>query len=227
MQPYFMPYIGYFQLIAAVDLFVVYDNIQYTKKGWINRNRFLRNGVDHVFSIPLKAGSDFLDVCNRELAEGFDRNKLLNQLTGAYRGAPHFATVFPFIKNIIECTDTNLFAYLHHALIKTCEQLRIHTRIIVSSSVPVDHSLKNQDRVLAICSAVGAQTYINAIGGTSLYASEPFRAKGIDLQFLQPSPVKYDQFGNVFVPALSIIDLLMFNTNENIQSFLAPSSELR
>ena len=54
MQPYFLPYIGYWQLLSAVDQFVVYDNIKYTKKGWINRNRFLRDGTDAVFTIPLK-----------------------------------------------------------------------------------------------------------------------------------------------------------------------------
>ena len=59
MQPYFLPYIGYFQLIEAADVFVVYDNIKYTKKGWINRNRMLRNGSDMVFSLPLKKDSDF------------------------------------------------------------------------------------------------------------------------------------------------------------------------
>ena len=85
MQPYFFPYIGYFQLIAAVDQFIVYDNIKYTKKGWINRNRMLQNGKDVMFSLPLKSDSDFLDVCERELAADFNRDKLLNQLKGAYR----------------------------------------------------------------------------------------------------------------------------------------------
>src|SRR5258705_11030314 len=95
MQPYFFPYIGYFQLIAAVDLFIVYDNIKYTKKGWINRNRMLRNGKDVMFSVPLKNDSDYLDVCERELAADFNRDKLFNQLKGAYRGAPNFSQTFP------------------------------------------------------------------------------------------------------------------------------------
>ncbi|AVC45854.1 wbqC-like family protein (plasmid) [Rhizobium leguminosarum bv. viciae] len=85
MQPYFFPYIGYFQLIHAVDKFVVYDNIKYTKKGWINRNRILRNGEDYTFSLPIKAASDSLDICDRTLSTEFDRNKLVNQIQGAYR----------------------------------------------------------------------------------------------------------------------------------------------
>ena len=77
MQPYLFPYIGYFQLITAVDMFVLYDNIKYTKKGWINRNRLLQNGVDAMFSIPLKNAPDHLNVCERELADSFDASKFI------------------------------------------------------------------------------------------------------------------------------------------------------
>ena len=83
MQPYFFPYIGYFQLIAAVDMFIVYDNIKYTKKGWINRNRLLNRGKNVIFSLPLKNDSDYLNVCQRELAADFNRDKLLHQFKGA------------------------------------------------------------------------------------------------------------------------------------------------
>src|ERR1019366_7530880 len=107
MQPYFFPYIGYFQLIAAVDLFIVYDNIKYTKKGWINRNRMLQNGKDVMFSLPLKNGSDYLDVCERELAADFNRDKLLSQLSGVYRRAPYFAQTYPLIEEIVRYDDTN------------------------------------------------------------------------------------------------------------------------
>ena len=90
MQPYFLPYIGYFQLIAAVDQFIVYDNIKYTKKGWINRNRLLQNGTDTVFSIPLSKDSDALDIRERQIAADFRRDKLLKQIAEAYRKAPYF-----------------------------------------------------------------------------------------------------------------------------------------
>src|SRR5437868_13460953 len=90
MQPYFLPYIGYFQLIESVDLFVIYDNIKYTKKGWINRNRFLRNGADVVFTVPLRKDSDSLNVRERAVADDFDPRKLVNQVREAYRRAPHF-----------------------------------------------------------------------------------------------------------------------------------------
>lgn len=214
MQPYFMPYIGYFQLIAAVDTFIVYDNIKYTKKGWINRNRMLQNGKDVMFSLPLKSDSDSLDVCERELAADFNRDKLLSQFKGAYRSAPYFAQTFPLVEQIVRYEEANLFRFLHHSIVKTCEHLGITTEIKISSDIAIDHDLKNQDKVLALCEAVGATTYVNASGGMELYAKETFREKGVELKFIQSKPFEYVQFGNEFVPWLSIIDVMMFNSRE-------------
>lgn len=212
MQPYFMPYIGYFQLIAAVDLFIVYDNIKYTKKGWINRNRMLRNGRDATFSIPLKSDSDYLDVCERELAADFNRDKLLSQLRAAYRRAPYFDQTYPLIEQIVRYDETNLFRYLHHSIVKTCEHLGIATEIRISSEMAIDHGLKSQDRVLALCEAACANTYVNTMGGAALYAREAFRERDVELTFIKPKPFEYAQFGSEFVPWLSIIDVLMFNS---------------
>ena len=131
MQPYFLPYIGYFQLIASVDQFIVYDNIKYTKKGWINRNRMLQNGIDVMFSLPLKKDSDSLEVVQRELAADFNRDKLLNQFKGAYRKAPYFGETMHLIERIIRFEDNNLFSYLHHSIIQICKHLGITTDIRV------------------------------------------------------------------------------------------------
>ena len=110
--------------------------------------------------------------------------------------------------------DTNLFRFLHQSIIKTCEHLGITTEIRVSSGIAIDHDLKNQDKVLALCEALGATTYVNAIGGIELYSKEVFQDKGIDLKFIQSLPFEYPQFGNMFVPWLSIIDVMMFNSGE-------------
>jgi hypothetical protein len=214
MQPYFFPYIGYFQLIKSVDVFVVYDNIKYTKKGWINRNRMLQNGKDVMFSLPLKNDSDSLDVCERELATDFNRDKLLNQIKGAYRCALYFEQTFPLVERIMHYKDNNLFRFLHNSIVSTCKHLLIDTEIRVSSEIAIDHSLKNQDKVLVLCEALGASTYVNAIGGMALYSKETFREKGIELKFIQSKPFEYPQFGEAFVPWLSIIDVMMFNSKE-------------
>jgi hypothetical protein len=226
MQPYFFPYIGYFQLIKSVDVFVVYDNIKYTKKGWINRNRMLLNGKEVMFSLPLKKDSDSLDIRERELAADFNRDKLLNQIKGAYRRAPYFDQIFPLIESIVKYDDTNLFGFLHNSIIAICKHLLVDTEIRVSSGIDVDHCLKNQDRVLALCEALGASSYVNAIGGMALYSKEVFRERGVELKFIKPKLFTYPQFGNEFVPWLSIIDVLMLNSAEETSAGLSGCYDL-
>jgi len=220
MQPYFLPYIGYFQLLNAVDKYVVYDNIQYTKKGWFNRNRILHNGTDMLISLPVEKASDYLDVRERSVADSFDTKKLLNQIRESYRKAPYYETVMPIVESIINNEDRNLFDFIYNSIITICRYLDIKTEIIISSSLAVDHSLKGQDKVIAICKATGATDYYNAIGGQELYNTEEFKKENINLHFVSSNPIEYKQFGNEFVPWLSIIDVMMFNTVEEIKGML-------
>lgn len=225
MQPYFLPYLGYWQLIEAVDTFVIYDNIKYTKKGWINRNRLLRDGEAVIFSLPVAAGSDSLDVVERELAASLDRRKLLAQFQGAYAKAPLYAETLPLLREIIEHPEQNLYRYVRHSVDRLCSHLDIKTRIVVSSEVPIDHGLRAQDKVIAICKALGATDYINPIGGTELYEPSAFAEHGLTLRFLRATPFEYPQLGKAFVPWLSIIDLLMFNPVETVQGWLHSQRE--
>ena len=226
MQPYFFPYIGYFQLIESVDLFIIYDNIKYTKKGWINRNRLLRNGSDYVFTVPVRKDSDFLDVKDRAVAGNFDRAKLVNQLREAYRRAPHFQEAFPVVEKAIMSPEENLFQYIYAAVVDVCRYLAIDTHIIPSSSFAIDRALKAQAKVLALCKAAGTSTYINPMGGQELYSREEFDAQGIELKFLKSRPISYAQFGELFVPSLSIIDVMMFNPVATIRGFLETEYQL-
>jgi hypothetical protein len=226
MQPYFLPYIGYFQLIANADAFVIYDNIKYTKKGWINRNRRLQNGADAIFSLPLKKASDSLDVVERELSPDFDRAALLNQFRGSYARAPYFSEVFPLLERIVRHDETNLFRYIHHSVVELCAHLGIGTQIITSSAVDIDHDLKAQDKVIALCCALGADTYVNPGGGSDLYDRADFAAQGIRLEFIRSLPFEYPQLGDSFVPGLSIVDVLMFNPLEAVRKRLASGYEL-
>jgi hypothetical protein len=220
MQPYFLPYIGYWQLLAAVDRFVVYDNIQYTKKGWINRNRFLRNGADAFFTLPLKKGSDVLNVVERSITDDFDPKTLLNSLAGAYRKAPFFGAVFPVIETIVTAAPRNLFEYLFHSLVVVADYLEIRTPIVVSSTVPIDHGLKAERKVLAFCHTLGATRYVNAIGGRELYSVPAFAAEGIELRFLHSRTTPYRQYDHPFVPGLSIVDVMMFNTRDAVRRMI-------
>jgi hypothetical protein len=223
MQPYFLPYIGYFQLINSVDEFVIYDNIQYTKKGWINRNRILSNGNNKLISLTLKADSDFLNIVDRRLSNNWkqDRIKLINQIKGAYKKAHFFESVFPLIEKIIMNNEDNLFQFIYDSLILINDFLDIKTKFIISSTIDIDHvNLKSKDKVIAICKNLDAKTYINAIGGIDLYDKNEFENNAIKLNFIKTNPIKYKQFNNEFVPWLSIIDVMMFNSTDEIKNYL-------
>jgi hypothetical protein len=226
MQPYLFPYIGYFQLISAVNLFILYDNIKYTKKGWINRNRILQNGKDVMFSLPLKNDSDFLNVCHRQIAGNYSPDKLLNQIRSGYHHAPYFDEVFFLIEQIMRYEERNLFKFIHHSIIRICEYIGITTEIKISSNISIDHLLKGQDKVIAICEAVNASTYINPIGGMELYSRNVFFKRDLELKFIKSKPYEYTQFGNNFVPWLSIIDVMMFNSLDALRKSIDSGYEL-
>jgi len=227
MQPYFLPYLGYWQLLAAVDRFVVYDRIQYTKKGWINRNRFLLNGQDELFSLPLRKAAEGLDVVDRELAPEFDPGKLLARWTGAYRRAPHFAATIELMQQVLACPDRNLFAFLRHSICTVAAHLGIRTPIVTSSELPAQAtSGRGVEKVLGICQAQGATCYLNPIGGLDLYDKETFARHGIELRFLRARLPDYPQLGGPHVPGLSILDVLMFNPVEAVRDRMLPAYDL-
>lgn len=227
MQPYFLPYLGYFQLISAVDRFVIYDTIQFTKKGWINRNQLLRDGAAVMFTLPVRKGSDYLNVVDRHLADDFDPRTLLNQIAGAYRKAPQFAGTMPLIEAILQYRSSNLFDFLLHSLRQCCDHLNIATPLLLSSKVEDGPPrLQGQSRVIDICRRLDGTVYINPPGGRALYAADEFAAQGLGLQFIRPRLRSYPQFGADFVPSLSILDVMMFNAPDQINSTLLRDFDL-
>jgi len=222
MQPYFMPYIGYFQLINSVDQFIIYDNIQYTKKGWINRNRILVNGKDQLITLSIKKDSDYLNVVERELSESWDKdkNKMINIIKSSYSKSPHFQEVSELLSKCLNNPEKNLFKFIYDSIVLINDYLDIKTPIVISSSINADHTLKSQDKVLSLCKAQNASVYINSIGGVELYDKTTFKQNGIELNFIKSYPIKYKQFNNEFVSWLSIIDVMMFNSKEQIQEYL-------
>jgi WbqC-like protein family len=228
MQPYLFPYIGYFQLMNLADEFVIYDNIQFSKKGWINRNRILLNGKDTYITFPLKKESDYADIRDRNLAESWlnDRKKMLNRITEAYQKAPFFEAAYPVIERSILFEETNLFRFIFNSLTLLKDFLSIKTPFIISSSINIDHNLKSEEKVIEICKALAANEYINPIGGIELYDKGIFRTNGIELKFIKTGNIEYPQFGDPFIPSLSIIDIMMFNSKEKIRHYLEHSFEL-
>ncbi|GAB3738682.1 WbqC family protein [Silanimonas algicola] len=209
MQPYFLPYVGYFQLMAAVDVFVVYDDIKYTKSGWINRNRILVDGREAMITVPIARGSDSLDVRDRRVSDAFDRPGLLRRIEAAYSRSPAFAEGMRLARKVIECEEQNLFCFINHSIHAVRDYFGLSTALVVSSSLGVDRSLAGQDRVIATCEAIGGTTYINPVGGADLYSKAVFAERGIALEFSAARLDPYAQKSPEFVPALSIIDLIM------------------
>lgn len=222
MQPYFLPYIGYWQLLNAVDSFVVYDDIEYTKKGWITRNRFLLNGKDVKFTLPIKKNSDNLFICDRIIADSFskEKNRILRRIESAYRKAPFFDEIFPIVKTCFNYEELNLFRFIYHSITVIKDYLKINTKLYISSQLNDFTDIKGQDKVIAICSFLGARKYVNPIGGIEIYSSEAFLKEGVELRFLKSKNIQYNQLGNDFVPWLSIIDILMFNDYQTMQNLL-------
>jgi hypothetical protein len=222
MQPYFLPYIGYWQLINSVDEFVVYDNIEFTKKGWFNRNRILEIDHDRLFTIPVKKDSDYLSVKERCVSDDAknENARTLRIIQANYKKAPHYNAVMPIIENCFLYNEKNLFTYIYNSIKIICEYLDINTMITISSDIPIDHTLKAEKKVIAICKAVEADVYINAIGGVELYSKESFNNNDLELKFIKSNLSEYKQFGKPFVPGLSIIDVLMFNDKVTVAQLL-------
>jgi hypothetical protein len=216
MQPYFFPYVGYFQLAAAVDTFVFHDDVQFTKKGWINRNRILHTGRIQPINLPLLAAPSGTNINKREIFNPEETKlRICRQIEGAYRHAPYFSNVFPFLKDVIVHPSTTLSTYLQSTLIEVFRWLNLSTKILQTSDLPLPHGLTGEARVIAVCEHMKAALYINPPGGQGLYHPTHFTEKGIHLHFLNPQIKQYPQPpGTGFMPSLSIIDLMMYNSQD-------------
>jgi hypothetical protein len=221
MQPYFMPYIGYWQLLNAVDKYIIYDDVKFIKGGWINRNQILMNGEAKMINLKMNGASPNKLINEVEVADDKVYNrKLLKTIESCYKKAPHFLEVYPFIENIITQDNQNLAQYLEYSIRRICEYLSIDTEVIVSSSINKNNDLRGQDKVIEICKVLGADEYYNAVGGQELYSYSDFNARGISLNFLKTERVEYQQFDNEYISNLSIIDVMMFNSCEEINEKL-------
>ena len=221
MQPYFFPYIGYWQLINAVDKYVIYDDVNFIKGGWINRNKILMNGEAKLINLKMNGASPNKLINEIELADDSIYNKkLLKTIENCYKKAPYFEKAFPIIESIINNDEKNLAKNLEYLIKKICEYLLIDTEIFISSNIKKNNDLRGQDKVIEISKLLGANEYYNAIGGKELYSYEDFEESGIKLSFIKTKEIEYKQFNNNFISNLSIIDIIMFNSVDEIKKIL-------
>ena len=219
MQPYFFPYIGYFQLVKAVDKFIFYDDVHYIKNGWINRNRILLNGRSHYITVHQKGASPNKMINEVEIID--NRDKLGKTIISAYGKAPYFSKVWPLVDDILKFETSKISKLAEYSIVQICKYLGIDTTFEVSSKkYSLTANLKLEKRIIAICNINKASDYINPIGGVGLYNKKTFLQEGINLYFLKTDPIIYKQFNNPFVENLSIIDVIMFNTNKRLRKIL-------
>lgn len=218
-QPYFLPYISYWQLINAADVFFIGDNYAYIKRGWINRNRILFRGAPELFGIEVARASSFSLISELNIAK-IDKRKKMNKLYEAYHKAPYYDIGVHLVEEIFDCQEENLSEFLISSIKTICAYLEIKTPIRRTSELEGNDSFKREGRIYDMCHRLGADVYINPIGGKELYDADEFARQNIALRFINTEDIVYRQFGEPFVEKLSILDVIMFNSKDEIREML-------
>lgn len=222
MQPYIFPYIGYFQLVKAVDVFVFYDDVNFIKRGWVNRNNILTNNQSSLFSIPLIKASQNKMISEVDL--GYDDkwlNKFYLTLEHSYKKAPYYNDVLILIKKVFNKENRTIADLAIASVELTSQYLGLSTKFELSSvSYQLSKGMDKADRLISICKEKGAGSYINPSGGKELYDKPYFQQKGVELFFIANRIGPYKQLNEDFVGGLSIIDVLMFNSVDEANQLL-------
>jgi hypothetical protein len=217
MQPYLFPYIGYFQLVGSVDRFVFFDDVNFIKRGWINRNRLLFSGSVGYFTIPLVAASQNHRICDIQVCmEGGWQKKLSTSIRESYSKAPYFHTVYELVENVIFSGELSIANMAKHSVLSVAEYLDLNTQFVSTSSSYGNEGLTGPARILDICRSEDAGAYYNLPGGRPLYDRGEFSARQIELKFVEPLLCEYRQYGALFQPWLSVLDVLMFNDKSSV-----------
>lgn len=211
MQPYFFPYLGYFQLIAASDIFVSLDDVNFIKKGWINRNRLVFNNKAVLFSVPLENVSQnrlIRDTRVALTAFALWKDNFIKSVTAFYKKFPFFNEGMSILEAVFAQPVATISDMALASLRTCCNALHITTPIMISSTTPQAANCKKEKKLIAICKSLQADTYLNPIGGVELYSQDMFSQDGIRLQFLKPALPPYTVGKREFIPALSILDVI-------------------
>lgn len=219
MQPYIFPYLGYFHLIMSSDVFVVYDDVSFIKQSYINRNNIALGGNKHRFSIPVPKSSS--NIMIKDLEYDDKNGKLLKTISQAYAKAPYYDAVFLLLKNILAYENKSINIFCMNSFLKIFEYLGVTKKIVLSSSLEYDRNAKASEKLISMCNIFDADTYINSPGGRELYDESMFSPHGVDLKFIRSELKEYKQVGCIeFIAGLSIIDVLMNNSIQDVISLL-------
>lgn len=220
MQPYFLPYIGYFTLINSVDKFVFYNDVQYIKRGWVNRNRIKKGNQWQYIIMPVKKAHFTVKINDVHVVESErERDKLKKAIMHCYQKAPYYKLISDLIFTHI-IPGENISKINISLIVEICNYLDINTEIYLSSKIPKDNSLKGENKIIEICRSLEGTQYINPIGGIKLYSSVKFQDYCIQLKFLKMNEITYSQGKYDFIPNLSIVDVLMWNSKDHVKEML-------
>ncbi|CAI8813119.1 WbqC family protein [Pseudomonas zeae] len=221
MQPYFFPYLGYFDLIASANLFVFYDDAAFSKNSWYNRNRILASNKEFEY-IRVSVKNASLGTPVREVFLKDKRADLsrTNGLLQAYRRAPYYKEVTALVNETFEFSDDNLSNIAMHSIKRITTYLELDKQFLCSSDVAYERDQDAISKVISVCKAVGAEQYVNLPGGRSLYDTDFFSQQGLALSFTPTLDFTYAVSGFDFVPSLSIIDVLMWCSPQTVRSYL-------
>jgi hypothetical protein len=232
MQPYFLPYVGYYQLISEVDTFVITDSYQYEKNSWISRNRIINNGAVEFISLPIRKGSHQLAIKDRYISREFSIEKFLKTIFHAYHKSHYYADFYPVVKEIISYGNYNLNDYLINSLEIILNYLKIDINFISLSELDINYKLSPQEKIISICKELDAKIYVNLPGGRDLYDKPTFENENIELKFIHPNYSPYPQNltnkiqDRTFEPNLSIIDMIFSDGPTNTKIKHLPEYEL-
>jgi hypothetical protein len=214
MQPYFFPYLGYFQLIANSDIFVFFDDAQYIKRSFMNRNRILNSKGEVVWiTLPVAYGNHTAGIMDRTyVLKGKEVKRIIRSIKNAYRNAPEFDEFIPEFEAIMSYAQPNVAEFNINLIKRVSNFMGLSPTFVRSSQISQTAGLWGQDRVIDMCRRLGATRYVNPFGGTALYDSASFRLHGVELEFLRPTiETRLDRF-----PYLSIIHTLLTVSYEGL-----------
>ncbi|TYA56639.1 WbqC family protein [Formosa maritima] len=224
MQPYFMPYLGYIAIINYVDEFILFDTPQFIRHGWIERNKVLKLDGDTMYiKVPLVKHARNTTIENVIINNNLSwKHKIISQLDHYKKRAPYYKNVIALLHEIFDEEYSSIVSLNYKSLQILCRYLGIITPISIWSEmkVEIDEVKAPDEWALHICKALKYDTYVNLPGGRSFFDVQKYEREGISLSFLELEPTQYKQFSNVFVPFLSIIDVLMFNDVSQVKEML-------
>jgi len=220
-QPYFLPYLPYWQLIYASDVFLIADDFNFIENSWITRNRLLIQGTPHYFHLDVSKQSSNKPISDLSLApQSKCKDKLLRQLFLEYRHSKNFDDAYSLLEFILSYPDNNLARFISNSILIILEYLEIKTTVHYTSEYHPDDHLKNKDKVVWFCNQCSADSLINLPGGRELYDPSYFLEHGIDIKFINSSFPRYHQKSSTFIPGLSILDIIMNCSRTEVQDML-------